>query len=122
MRSTRRGPRLTAIGALGVGVSTVVLLAPGATAAVGGRLPSAGSTTSPGTTPAPLPTPGAAAFDASGSVSVFPSPGTPDVSPATGITFRGPGAAALGALAVTGSESGVHPGHVQPDADGNGAT
>jgi hypothetical protein len=25
-------------------------------------------------------------------------------------------------LDVTGSESGVHPGHVQPDADGNGAT
>jgi hypothetical protein len=123
MRPRRRGPRLTALGALGVGVSTVVLLAPGARAAPPAHGQSGGSsTTAPAATPAPLPTPRPTTFDASGTVSVFPSPGTPDVSPATGITFRGPGAAALTTLDVTGSESGVHPGHVQPDADGNGAT
>ncbi|HZP31628.1 MAG TPA: arylsulfotransferase family protein [Acidimicrobiia bacterium] len=72
--------------------------------------------------PAPLPTPRPEAFDASGTVSVFPGPGTPDASPTTAITLRGPGAAALTSLDVTGSVSGPHPGRFQPDGDGGGTT
>jgi Arylsulfotransferase (ASST) len=55
-------------------------------------------------------------------VSAFPSPGTPTASPVTTITFRGPGAAALTSLEVTGSSSGAHPGHLQAHPDGQGAT
>jgi hypothetical protein len=105
-------------------VAAVVLLAPVSGADVATRASSAGSpaTSSPAAAPAPLPTPGPAEFDASGDVSAYPSPGTPDVSATTGITLRGPGTAGVVTLDVTGSKTGAHPGHVQADADANGAT
>jgi Arylsulfotransferase (ASST) len=71
---------------------------------------------------APLPDPRPADFDASGTVSAFPSPGTPTASPVTTITFRGPGAAGLTSIHVTGSSSGAHAGHFQPHPDGQGTT
>lgn len=70
----------------------------------------------------PLPTPRPADYDATGTVSAFPTPGTLTASPNTTITFRGPGAAAASTVSVGGSRSGVHTGHVQPHPDGLGAT
>ena len=120
MRSRRLLARTTPLGAGMV----IVLLAP--VAAVVTSSPAHAQTTSTSSgapaTPAPLPTPSPATVDASGTVSVFPSPGVPDVSPNTGITFRGPGAAGLSTVAVTGSASGNHTGHFQADADDNGTT
>ncbi|MCU1456139.1 MAG: Arylsulfotransferase, partial [Actinomycetia bacterium] len=72
------------------------------------------------TTPAALPQPRPSRFDASGTVSMFPAPGTRTASPTTTITLRGAGAAALAAIQVTGAMSGAHPGHFQPQADGMG--
>jgi hypothetical protein len=75
------------------------------------------------TTGQPLPSPRPADFDATGSVSAFPSPGTPTASPTTMITFRGAvPPLADGDITVTGSESGAHPGHAQAHPDGGGAT
>src|SRR5690242_8652502 len=53
-------------------------------------------------------------------VAVSPSPGDRFATPQTTISFRGVTPAALGAVRVTGSRSGVHPG--SPVADPQGAT
>jgi hypothetical protein len=71
---------------------------------------------------APLPSPRPVDYDESGTVSAFPSPGTPTASPTTTITFRGPGAASLSSLQVQGSATGAHSGHFQPHPDGLGTT
>ncbi len=55
-------------------------------------------------------------------VYVFPIPGGRFASPATQITFRGLPADKLGAMTVTGSVSGSHPGAVQGDSDGAGGS
>ena len=55
-------------------------------------------------------------------VAVFPIPGSHFAAPATQITFRGLPAGALGTIVVTGSRSGVHPGSVRADSDGQGAS
>ena len=55
-------------------------------------------------------------------VYVFPIPGGQYAAPQTQITFRGVPAGALGPIAVSGSVSGAHPGTVQADSDGNGAS
>jgi hypothetical protein len=64
----------------------------------------------------------AAAHAASAPVSVFPIPGGRVAAPSTQLTFRGVPASHLGAITVTGSESGVHPGRVIGDSDGDGAS
>jgi hypothetical protein len=66
--------------------------------------------------PAPKPPPGPPAVD------VFPIPGSHFASPATQITFRGLPADQLGAITVTGSVSGAHPGTVEGDSDGAGGS
>ena len=66
--------------------------------------------------PAPRPPPGPPA------VYVFPIPGSHFASPATQITFRGLPAGQLGAITVTGSISGAHPGTVEGDSDGAGGS
>jgi len=53
---------------------------------------------------------------------VFPIPSAHFASPSTQITFRGLSAAKLGAITVTGSVSGPHPGTVQGDSDGAGGS
>jgi hypothetical protein len=55
-------------------------------------------------------------------VYVFPIPGSHFASPATQITFRGVPASQLGAITVTGSITGNHPGTVQGDSDGHGGS
>ena len=55
-------------------------------------------------------------------VSVYPSAGTPTASPLTQISFRGADPAELGAIKVTGSRSGSHPGRLEAHSDGNGAS
>jgi hypothetical protein len=57
-------------------------------------------------------------------VSVFPIPGARVASPQTQISFRGlPFSALLAAqITVTGSRSGVHPGHLVADSDGQGGS
>lgn len=55
-------------------------------------------------------------------VAVFPVPGSRVATPQTQITFRGVSAAGLGPVVVTGSRSGPHPGRVQGDSDGQGAS
>jgi hypothetical protein len=69
-----------------------------------------------------LPTPRPAVVRASGSVSVFPSPGTPTASPKTTISFRGATPAQLDAVTVKGSRSGKHAGRVVAHSDGRGAS
>ena len=54
--------------------------------------------------------------------SVYPVPGTLTASAKTQITFRGGDAAAIGAVTVTGSKSGAHPGTLKPHSDGHGAS
>ncbi len=51
-------------------------------------------------------------------VAVSPSPGDRFATPQTTISFRGVTPAALGAVRVTGSRSGVHPGRMVADPDG----
>jgi Arylsulfotransferase (ASST) len=63
-----------------------------------------------------------AAASATGSVSVFPSPGTKYNPPQTQITFRGVAPAGIGTVTVTGSQSGPHAGTIKPDSDGDGAS
>ena len=72
--------------------------------------------------PAALPAPRPATVLASGAVTVFPSPGTLAASRGTGISFRGVAAGRLAAPSVVGSATGPHAGHLQPHADGQGAT
>ncbi len=69
-----------------------------------------------------LPSPRPAAVRASGTVSVFPSPGTPAASPNTTISFRGVEPADLDGVSVSGSTSGTHTGHVVAHSDGRGAS
>jgi hypothetical protein len=69
-----------------------------------------------------LPSPRPAAIRASGTVSVFPSPGTPTASPKMTISFRGATPAELDAISVSGSKSGKHTGHVVAHSDGRGAS
>jgi len=69
-----------------------------------------------------LPSPRPAAVRASGTVSVFPSPGTPTASPKTTISFRGATPAELDAISVSGNKSGKHAGHVVAHSDGRGAS
>ncbi len=69
-----------------------------------------------------LPSPRPAAVRASGTVSVFPSPGTPTASPETTISFRGAQPAELAHISVSGSKSGKHTGHVVTHSDGRGAS
>ncbi len=55
-------------------------------------------------------------------VSVFPIPGSRLATPQTQITFRGLPTSQLGTIAVSGSRSGVHTGHVEADSDGRGGS
>jgi hypothetical protein len=56
------------------------------------------------------------------SVSVFPIAGDKVANPATQLTFRGVPVSQLGAITVTGSESGVHAGTIAADSDGAGGS
>ncbi len=58
----------------------------------------------------------------SGVVDVFPVPGGRVAAPTTQISFRGVPASQLGAIVVTGSESGGHAGRVLSDSDGMGGS
>lgn len=60
---------------------------------------------------------GAAASEVT-TVAVSPSPGDRFATPGTTISFHGVGPAALGAVRVTGSRSGMHPGDLVADPDG----
>jgi Arylsulfotransferase (ASST) len=64
----------------------------------------------------------AASSAAASSVAVFPLSGSRLASPHTTISFRGVSASNLGAITVTGSQSGVHTGHVAGHSDGNGVS
>jgi Arylsulfotransferase (ASST) len=64
----------------------------------------------------------ASANAAAPAVSVFPPAGSRTASPATQIAFRGLPVTQLGAIAVTGSVSGSHPGTVAGDSDGQGGS
>jgi hypothetical protein len=66
-------------------------------------------------------TPGVAAA-ATPTVFAYPTPGSRLAAPETQITFRGVPAAQLGAISVTGSSSGPHPGTVEADSDGRGGS
>lgn len=55
-------------------------------------------------------------------VSVFPIAGSRVASPQAQIAFRGVPSGALGSIQVTGSKSGPHPGQIEPDSDGDGAS
>jgi hypothetical protein len=68
------------------------------------------------------PWPAAPAQAASPPVNVFPIPGGRLAAPSTQITLRGVPASQLGAIVVTGSSSGAHPGRVLADSDGRGAS
>src|SRR4051794_27605489 len=54
--------------------------------------------------------------------SAYPVPGTLTAAAGTNISFRGGNAAALGAVTVTGSETGEHPGTLQDHSDGQGTS
>jgi hypothetical protein len=64
----------------------------------------------------------ASARAAAPAVSVFPVPGSRTASPQTQIAFRGLPVSQLGAIAVSGSVSGSHPGRVAGDSDGQGGS
>src|SRR4051794_2553633 len=55
-------------------------------------------------------------------VVAYPGPGWRTASPSTSITFRGRGPAALGAVQVVGSRSGLHAGRLIRSSVGLGAT
>ena len=55
-------------------------------------------------------------------VSAYPSPGVVTASRATGFSFRGVPASALGTIRVSGSRSGRHSGVLHPHPDGQGAS
>ncbi len=63
-----------------------------------------------------------AAGASAATVNVFPIPGGRVASPSTQITFRGVPVSQFGAISVTGSRSGVHPGRVVADSDGKGGS
>ncbi len=62
------------------------------------------------------------AAGANASVNAFPIPGGRVASPSTQITFRGVPVSQFGAISVTGSRSGPHPGRVLSDSDGQGGS
>ncbi len=72
--------------------------------------------------PRGLPTPRPLELRDSGTVSVFPMPGTPTASPATTLSFRGATPSQLERLQVFGSRTGAHHGHVVAHSDGAGAS
>ena len=55
-------------------------------------------------------------------VAAFPMPGSPVARAETQISLRGAPAERLGAIEVSGSRSGAHPGALRAHADGNGAS
>jgi hypothetical protein len=55
-------------------------------------------------------------------VRAFPMPGTRVASPQTQIAFRGVSASHVRNVVVRGSSTGVHPGRVEADSDGQGAS
>jgi hypothetical protein len=59
---------------------------------------------------------------ASSLVDVFPIPGSRLATPQTQISFRNIHPSAIGSITVTGSASGVHPGRIEDDSDGDGAS
>ena len=65
---------------------------------------------------------GAAGASAAQTVSVFPSPDTKAALPGTQITIRGVSAGAIGPIAVAGSKTGNHSGHIAADSDGDGGS
>ncbi len=66
---------------------------------------------------------GVASASAAGpAVSVFPSPGTKSALPGTQITLRGIPAGSIGPIAVAGSVTGNHSGHIAADSDGDGGS
>ncbi|HTL86668.1 MAG TPA: hypothetical protein VL856_15900, partial [Acidimicrobiia bacterium] len=69
-----------------------------------------------------LPTPRPEAVRASGTISVFPVPGTPAASPSTTISFRGVAPNRIGPINVFGARTGEHKGHLVAHSDGRGAS
>jgi hypothetical protein len=65
---------------------------------------------------------GSAAGASAATVNVFPIPGGHVAAPSTQITFRGAPVSQFGAISVTGSRSGAHPGRVVSDSDGHGGS
>jgi hypothetical protein len=55
-------------------------------------------------------------------VYVYPIPGARVALPASQITIRGIPTSQFGSILVTGSQSGVHTGKVEPDSDGDGGS
>jgi len=55
-------------------------------------------------------------------VEAFPAPGTKAAQRGTEVSLRGITPAAIGAVEVTGSRSGVHAGQILPHSDGSGAS
>ena len=98
-------PRSGTVNALGLAAIVCLIAAAGASAAK-----------KPAPPPPPKPPPGPPP------VYVFPIPGSHFASPATQVTFRGMFVGQLGAITVTGSVSGPHPGALEGDSDGNGAS
>jgi len=80
--------------------------------------PAAASARGPTCTPATLDNSALAA----GSVTVSPSPGVRDASPATQISFLGVPARRLRSLSVVGSATGAHPGRLLAYSQGDGAS
>src|SRR5215211_6367297 len=52
----------------------------------------------------------------------FPMPGSPVALPGTQISLRGVATDKIGAVEVSGSRSGAHPGELRPHPDGQGAS
>ena len=59
---------------------------------------------------------------APGRIAVFPIPGSKYNRPQAQITFRGVPAGRIGSVTVTGSQTGVHSGHIEGDSDGQGGS
>lgn len=59
---------------------------------------------------------------ASAQLALSPLPGTPDASPATQISILGAPPASIGAVAIQGSASGSHAGHLMPYSTNDGAS
>ena len=75
-----------------------------------------------GATSRSLPSPRPDEVRESGTVSVYPSPGTLTASPETTISFRDIAPSRIGTIHVIGSETGPHDGHFVAHSDGNGAS
>ena len=69
-----------------------------------------------------LPAAASAQTRAPGPISASPSPGTISAGPRTQISLRGARASRLGAIRVTGSQSGRHRGRLRAHSDGKGAS